>query len=369
MNIAIIVTYHDGPQLLAACLDSLVRTVPASVDIFAILNNRNQAAIDVPVPGRVRAQRIPDNLGYAQAANLGANMAAGKDIVFVDGDVIVTPGWLEALLATRDEHPSAGAVAAKLVNPHSGRIIDFGLGFTRFNTPHLYLDRRPELLPAVGDFPVQAACSACLLCRRQHFDAIGGFHLELENLYTDIDICLRFKDVGAGVYMSDAAQVYHFGTEISRFTKAFKDSHLKADVKGRFWALNANRITIDMDSFIAAQVQALIKRTRTTRDYFVCQCMNVADPNWYVDIVHTYLPVNNVHHSPSRDRDAPLLSLYALLGHDIARQRIPIIYMVDRFVSLRENQVWWDMRRLMPDIVVDRHGNVLTVGEVLEDLQ
>ncbi|PZR61507.1 MAG: hypothetical protein DLM71_08580, partial [Chloroflexi bacterium] len=57
------------------------------------------------------------NLGFGGACNIGAEMARGEFICFLNSDVVLTPGWLEALLRTIQSDPHCGAVGAKLVHP------------------------------------------------------------------------------------------------------------------------------------------------------------------------------------------------------------------------------------------------------------
>lgn len=370
MKISIVVTYYANSDFLRACLDSLKSTTPFEVEIIVVQNNMDcsEHVMDIDAERFVVIHEYAD-LGYSAAANLGAKTASGDLLIFMDQDTIATTGWLDSLLRTYASSPNVGAASAKLVNPHTGRIVDFGIGFSQFNSPHFFLDRKVDHADAMSDFPVQAACSACLLIGKEDFHSIDGFDESLGNLYSDIDLCLRVKDLGKVCMMSANSVVYHFGTEISRFQRAYKDGYIKGDVKGFFWAKNKDRIEYDMDTFIKGELRKLAVTVPQTRDYYVCHMMNVADPNWYLQLVASAFPVNNVKRAPTQERDAPITSFYAMLGYDVGLQRIPAIFLVDRYVSIRENHVWWKMRTGLGDLVIDRHGNSLTVENALKDLE
>jgi GT2 family glycosyltransferase len=64
----------------------------------------------------VRIVRNATNLGFAEGCNRAMRDLRGVDMVaLVNNDAVVEPGWLAALVAALDEHPRAGAAAARLV--------------------------------------------------------------------------------------------------------------------------------------------------------------------------------------------------------------------------------------------------------------
>ena len=66
-----------------------------------------------------------ENGGFIAACNDGAALARGEYVVFLNNDTVPQPGWLDALLATFDEHPGTGLVGAQLVYP-DGRLQEAG---------------------------------------------------------------------------------------------------------------------------------------------------------------------------------------------------------------------------------------------------
>ena len=46
--------------------------------------------------------------------------------------------------------------------------------------------------------------------------------------------------------------------------------------------------------------------------------------------------------------------------------RIPIIYFVDYFPSLENNQIWARMRDISRDLVLDSHGNLVYLKDVID---
>jgi GT2 family glycosyltransferase len=57
---------------------------------------------------------------------------------------------------------------------------------------------------------VEAATAACLLLRRERFEALGGFStVFVVGDFEDSDLCLRLRQQGLGVYVDRRAVFYH----------------------------------------------------------------------------------------------------------------------------------------------------------------
>ena len=112
----------------------------------------------------------------------------GRYLLFLNDDTEPCgPDWLRAL----EEHaqrPEVGAVGAKLLYP-DGRIqhagIAVGIGGL---AGHPFRFRR-EAPDEIRD--VSAVTAACLMMRREVFDAVGGFDERLPVNSNDVDLCLR----------------------------------------------------------------------------------------------------------------------------------------------------------------------------------
>ena len=53
-------------------------------------------------------------------------------------------------------------------------------------------------------------------------------------------------------------------------------------------------------------------------------------------------------------------------GFDFITLNTPILFFVDTFCSLFNNSLWFKMRNISHDIVIDRHGNILPLDEIAE---
>ncbi len=118
----IVVPVFNGYESLVACLECLARHTPAGVPIVLVDDASTDSRV-APVlrafardRPRTRIVRRECNGGFAQAVNDGVGHALrAGDLVILNADTQVTPGWLEGLARAIDATPGAG-IACPLSN-------------------------------------------------------------------------------------------------------------------------------------------------------------------------------------------------------------------------------------------------------------
>lgn len=366
---SIIILYHSNKAYLDWALDSIVSSVDLnSVEILVVVNNSNKLEYEVTIDHKdLKIIRINENLGYAKAANIGAAEANGEFLVFCDHDLVFEKNWLNNLFDYYNTSSNLGAVSCKILNTHTKRILDFGIAFSEFNSPHPFMDL-PFNHPLVSENQIfQAICTGGYLIKKEVFNDLEGFDEKLGSMYTDIDLCLRLKELNLKCGVTHNAYAYHFGGDFSVIERGYKDSTIKTDIKGYFMRKNAHLIEEDMHLYYEISKKYFLSEYNTKQNkYLACNLMNVADPQWYESQVGDIFDICDRYERPSKNRDGYTTPLFECLGYDIMKQSIPLIYFVDRFTSLEKNRLWWDNRALSNknDIVVDRNGNILPVSEI-----
>ncbi len=364
--VSLIVLFHSGKGLLKACLESLKLTTRDDDELIVIVNTPNSADRELDfIDSRFRVVMFDKALGHAGAANQGASIAKHDHFVFCDHDLVFKNGWLDALWSFYDSRQQLRAVSCCIINPQTNRILDFGIAYNEFNGAHPHQDL-PLTHPLVqNDRIAQAVCTGGMLISRQDFLEVGGFDEKLMTLYSDVDLCLRLKARGYEVGSTPKAQAYHFGGCFSPIDRSYKQSNLKADVKGYFTHKHAGIMAFDLAEYYQASAQHFFNNHGSFSKYFYCNLMNVANPDWYTSLLENLGAgyYDGVTWASGR-RDSGREALYEQLGHDIACLRTPIVYFVDRFCSLEENVLWWSKRLNTNDVVVDRNANILSVEEM-----
>src|SRR5262249_17328597 len=150
--------------------------------------------------------------GFVLSANRGMRHAAGRDVLLLNSDTIVTPGFLEKLIAcTRED----AAIACPLTNNGTICSIPEWLrdnplpadlpveAYARFISD-ISLHRRPELVTAVG---------FCMYIRADVIARIGIFDEEHfgRGFGEENDFCERAKAAGFRIRLCDDLFVAHTG--------------------------------------------------------------------------------------------------------------------------------------------------------------
>lgn len=212
---AVIVPTFNGAHLLSTCLEALSAHPPECCEMEVVVVD--DASVDGTVE-RLAGHEVgvtlvahEDNKGFAISCNDGAAAAGEVDyLVFLNNDTVPLPGWLDALVEEAAEHPKVGAVGSRLLYP-DGTVQHAGVTIGQDRWPrHLYAGF-PGDHGAVGrSREVAAVTAACLLIRRESFEALGGFDTAYVNGYEDVDLCLRLaEDRGEKVRYCARSVLYH----------------------------------------------------------------------------------------------------------------------------------------------------------------
>lgn len=353
-NVSIIVPFHSNKRLLDICLSTLTATTPDEVEIIVVLNNADSRQIDFDIKHpRIRIEREHANLGYSKAINLGVKIAKGNLLVFCDSDTFLRKYWLESLHKLHNSSRKIGLTSCKLIDPNSDRVIDYGMGLTKYNNAHPFKDRRIDHPLTCVDRRVQMACSACMMMSRDVFECVGGMDTELYNFYQDTDLCLRVNEAGLECWIAADAMAYHRGDSAQT-----NRSPYRADVKGWYVAKNAHRMAVDMEKYYQESYRFLAGRTDLDNRYLWVDLSSVADRDWHREVVGQILPIITSCEVPAKDRDEKAIELITQLDGGLLETQNPIIYFVDRFIALQGNALWKRLRRHSGDIVVDRNANI-----------
>lgn len=168
-------------------------------------------------PG-LRLIRNETNLGYTRSANLGFAQARADWVVLLNSDTLVTPGWLEGLLACAESDP-----AIKFVGPLSNAaswqsvpaVLDAGRKFKVNALPSGYTPA--DMARLVACYSRRAYPRVRLLngfCTLIHRDTVMALGLLDEQAFPqgygeENDLCLRAVAAGHQLAIADDVYVYH----------------------------------------------------------------------------------------------------------------------------------------------------------------
>ncbi|HWG20222.1 MAG TPA: glycosyltransferase family 2 protein [Terracidiphilus sp.] len=96
-KISVIVCTHDRPQLLETCLDAVVSQDYPNFEVVVVDNAPRMARAESIAERFGAMYRFEETPGVGIASNLGAKLASGDILAYVDDDGVPEPGWLAAI--------------------------------------------------------------------------------------------------------------------------------------------------------------------------------------------------------------------------------------------------------------------------------
>jgi N-acetylglucosaminyl-diphospho-decaprenol L-rhamnosyltransferase len=217
------IVFHPGDEL-TDFTRSLATATSAPVELVLVDNGTDGTVADrVAAAAGGRVLRTGQNLGYGGGANAGARGADQDWLVVANPDVVWEPGSLDALLAAARRHPTAGAFGPALLNedgtvyPSARELpsLTQGVGHAllgRVWPGNPWTRAYQQRQESAGTERVAGWLSgACLLLRREAFEAVGGFDEDYFMFFEDVDLGERLALAGwASVYVP-TARVVHVG--------------------------------------------------------------------------------------------------------------------------------------------------------------
>lgn len=206
----IVVVTHDGCQLVARCLEHLMRARRPGDRVIVVDNASSDGT-----PEMVRERfpeavliALPDNRGFGRAVNAGVAAGDGDAIVLVNNDLFVEPGFVAALLAPLEVDAAVGMVAGLSLMPDGETVDGFGVELDVTLAAYNRLRRRPpDAVAGVLAGPSGGAAAY----RRAAFEQAGGFDDALFAYGEDVDLALRLRRAGWRAAAAPGARGVHLG--------------------------------------------------------------------------------------------------------------------------------------------------------------
>ncbi|HEX4080344.1 MAG TPA: glycosyltransferase family 2 protein [Rhizomicrobium sp.] len=238
VELSVVIVTHGAREMTLDCLESVAIETRRLASEVLVVDNASENGL-----AREIAARFPHfhvvaqfaNLGFAAAANLAADFARGRFLLFLNPDTIVADGALDRLLEFARARPGAGIWGGRTlygdgaVNPTSCRRAPslWSLLCSAFALDTRYPQSR--LFAAMGyggwqrdrERSVDVVCGCFLLVDRAVWHRLAGFSPAFFMYGEDDDLCMRARQAGFHPAFTPAATIIHYGsgTELNQDRK------------------------------------------------------------------------------------------------------------------------------------------------------
>ena len=209
---SIIILNVDKAMVTIQCLYFLHKfTGDGRVEIVVLDNGSNGEQFNALAKYGIGCKilRLQNNLGFGEGNNIAAEASRGKNIVFLNNDAFVTPGWLDPLLYQLEDQTVGGVGPIFLypdgnVQEAGGFIFDDGIVHQRgrgLPAYHANYDQSEE---------VTYISAATFAVRKEVFLGVLGFDLMWDPAYyEDVDLCLKIKAKGYKIIFEPKSKIVH----------------------------------------------------------------------------------------------------------------------------------------------------------------
>ncbi len=234
LSLSIVIPSHSRADLLALCLQSVLRFAPPQTQVVVVDDGSPGGAVSRTAsefPG-IRVIRLPKRSGFCVAANAGVAAASGDVVELLNDDTEVAAGWAEAAVRWFAD-PRVGAVAPLVLQNDPARLArglpplidsagdEYDPGGFAQKRGHGSVWASPErqrggetstptlTLGARRDGPVWGASACAAFYRRSAVLAAGGFPEHFGAYFEDVDLSFRLRRLGYEVWYDPASVVWH----------------------------------------------------------------------------------------------------------------------------------------------------------------
>jgi len=196
--VTVVVPTRGRAAYLEVTLESLRRQRTRTPhELLVVDDGATDATPHVADQDGVRLIRHGERRSLNAARNTGLREAAAPLVAFVDDDVLVPPGWLDALVEGAERHPDAEAFGGPIRARFEGHV-PHGCG--REDPPITTLDLGSQ------DVEAEMVWGANFAVRRSAVDRVGEFDESLDRAHGDEeDWLLRLRAAGGRIiYLAEA---------------------------------------------------------------------------------------------------------------------------------------------------------------------
>jgi len=227
--VSVIILNYNGSDLLNICLKSLLFQNYSNIEIIVVDNGSTDNSMEIIKRYKdVVLLPLNKNYGFSIGNNIGASIAKGKYLFFINNDVRVSNTCIYELVNVMEKSEKIFASDTTQYDWDGEKVIH---GETKIIKTHKFLKgvfpfvdiiTLSQVNSSVVEVPY--ANGGSMMVRKDMFEFLGGFDEDFFLDFEDLDLCWRALMQGWKIVYVSSAIVYH---KVGFSTKKLKKTSLR----------------------------------------------------------------------------------------------------------------------------------------------
>lgn len=232
VDVSIIIVSYNTAKLLEDCICSIVeKTEGISYEVIVVDNNSHDSSVEL-IKEKFDWVKIivsEENLGFGRANNLGIELAAGRNVFFLNSDTLLINNAVKILSDYLDQHKKIGVCGGNLYDAYEKpthsftRIfpgIAFELNYLTLNIfSKLFFGKNLYFNYSGKNIKVARVSGADMMIPKKVLDETGGFDPAFFLYSEETDLAFRITKLGYDVMSVYDARIIHLEGQSCTFNQ------------------------------------------------------------------------------------------------------------------------------------------------------
>jgi len=212
--VSIIIVNYNTEKLLEECILSVIEyTEYIDYEIIVLDNNSQEGSLDKLISSypQVSFQLLNENLGFGKANKVGAKIAKGEYLFFLNPDTLLINNAVLELYRFSKENPKTGICGGNLYKEDMSPAVSYHILDFYKREFMILRNKKWQIGFNLTDKPqeVNVIMGADLFIRKSLFEEAGGFDSDFFMYFEEVELCDRILKKGYKIMSVPSAKIIH----------------------------------------------------------------------------------------------------------------------------------------------------------------